>query len=61
MWKNKIPIDDVKILPALDKPSNLPAAKKNLIATVNRLEQFIMNDHSCEGLSFQYKSVKTFC
>ena len=61
METRKYTFDNLRILVALDKPSDFEATRKNVVGALDRLEQYEANGNSCEGLPFKYKSVKTFC
>lgn len=51
---------DVKFLLALKSTSSLEECIDNANGMIGRLEEFIHNGNSTEGLSFDYKSVTSF-
>ena len=52
--------DDVKFLLALNSDFSIEESVENAESAIKRLEQYVNNGHSTEGLDFDYVSVKKY-
>ncbi len=51
-------IDNIHFTLNLQDKSTLEECVKNAKATIERLEKYIANGHSCEGLDFTYEQIE---
>ena len=60
MINNKQFFDSVHVSITLNKDCSLEETQKEAKAALDRLQRYIENGHSTEGLDFEYMSVKKF-
>lgn len=58
--ENKFKIDNIRFTLALDKNYTLNDAIVGAEKTLTRLQKYVENNYSCNGLDFKYKSIKKF-